>query len=274
MKTVISSAALSLTLLLSNMSKADDFPEHIADRTNYPRERAIVFGANAGIGAILGCLGAQISGDGCLEGLWRGSIGGTITYFGMEIGSRNEQVPFSGLVGRGINDLGASIVSNAIFSRGFLERYETTFGPLVFSIDNNYGFRTYIQPLATGTVIYHFIVGHDFSLMDSIEDGTLVFRMYEPSVSRTGSASAGTTNSTIPAYMSSQPATRSHENIHTYQLSRMRWADELVPQVWIFRYGAEALSALLSLPANLFEGDAYYYDPFEMEAYAMERPGH
>lgn len=272
MKKLISSITLSLSLLASN-ANADNYPERDPiDTDDKLGERAIVMGTNVALGGLAGCIGAEASGDGCLEGLWRGSLGGFVTFMGMEIGSFNAKVPFTGLLGRGIADLGSSILSNTMFSRDFLERYETSIGPALFSFDRNEGFNLYIQPVALGLAGYHILSGHKILLEDSLQDGTLAFRLNELTPDKSGGLPfAGYTASTIPAYANDSTVVRSHENIHTYQMSSVRWADEVVPNVWRFRYGAEALLLLLNAPSDLIGGDFYNYAPAELEAYAMER---
>lgn len=273
MKKLISPIALSLSLLASNANADEYRPRDRIDTDDKFGERAAVMGANVALGGIAGCIGAEASGDGCLEGLWRGSLGGFAQFMGMEIGSFNAKVPFTGLLGRGITDLGGSITTNAMFSRDFLERYETSIGPALFSFDRNKGFNLYIQPVALGLVGYHFISGHNLLLEESITDGTFEFELYNLSSSLPGGSNsfAGYSLSTILAYINQSTVVRSHENIHSYQISKLRWADEVVPNVWRFRYGAEALQALGNVPSEFIGGNAYDYAPAELEAYAMER---
>ncbi len=270
MKKLIGTLAAALTLLAARPAKADlvSAVDPLVD--NSLENRAAVFAANTGLGAALGCIGAEISGDGCLEGLWKGSLGGAVTFAGMELGSYNARVPFTGLAGRQIVNLGSSMTSNAMFSRGLLQRYETDFGPVIFSFDSEEGFRPYIMPLSTGVTVYHLISGHTLDLVQSIEDGTFVFRLDWESRSEI-LGGGGATISNIPIHVTDYNIGRSHENIHTYQLSRMRWADELVPELGPIRYGAEALNGSMSLGACIYHGDLYDYSPLELEAYSMQR---
>ena len=264
MKRLISAIAVAFSLIAARPAEAEEPVD------NDLESRAIVFAANTGLGAALGCIGSEMSGDGCLEGLWKGSLGGAVTFAGMELGSYNARVPFTGLAGRQIVNLGSSMTSNAMFSRGLLQRYETDFGPVVFSLDNYEGFHAYIMPLATGVIFYNFTMGNRLNLIESLEDGTFVFNFDKLSF-RGGMLYDGNTTSTIPAYLPGYPTARSHENIHTYQLSRVRWTDELVPQLDFIKYGAELSNLILIAPSNVIGGNAYHYAPLEIEASAMMR---
>lgn len=270
MKKLLASAALSLALLYGNNSYASHHASHIMDGRHDENDRALVLAGNAGLGALTGCIGAEISGYGCLEGLWRGLIGGSVAYLGIEIGSNNANIPFTGELGRLVNDLGASIVSNAAYSRDFLGRYETSLGPLLFRVDNKDGFDAYILPMAAVGILYNIVAGNGLDLIGSLEDGTVSFIMDDSIGWSDGLAYNGFTISTIPTYVDSN-GVRSHENIHTYQISKFSWTDDLMPEVWRLKYGAEILKGMLALPSNIFEGYVYYYNPFELEAYTMER---
>lgn len=274
MKKWLSSLALSLGLLASSPAEADDAdhrPSYAHNDNPIMEEQAAVMGANVALGGIVGCIGAEISGDGCLEGLWRGSLGGFVTYAGMEIGSHNAKVPFTGLIGRGIVDLGSSIISNAAYSREFLERFETSFGPVLFSIDRNEGLNVYLQPVSAGAVAYHLLAGHSIALENSLQDGNISFNLPHRIALGSDKIYSGYTLSNIPAYIRNNDEIRSHENMHTYQSFRFRWVDELMPEVWRFRYGAEAAELLIISPATLFPETTYEYNPLEVEAYIMER---
>ena len=263
---------MALSFLFGNPAKAESVGTIAPVIENDLENRVLVAATNTALGAVLGCIGAEISGNGCVDGLWKGSVGGAVTYAGMELGSYNAEVPFTGLAGRQIVSLGSSMTSNAMFSRELLQRYETDFGPIVFSIDRNDGFNLSIMPIATHAFFYNLTMGNNLNMLESLEDGTFVFERNNSSTSNSGINYVGNTTSTIPAHLRGYNSVRSHENIHTYQPSRLRFADELVPQLRGLRYGAEILNALIALPGYLFEGNAYYYTPLELEADSMERP--
>lgn len=271
MKKLIPSIATALTLLFSSPAKADDtmgLPSYVHESTSGPEEQVAVLGVNVAFGGLVGCIGAEISGDGCLEGLWRGSLGGFVTYTGMEVGSYAAEIPFTGLLGRSISDLGTSIVSNAAYSRGFIERYETSFGPLFFSIDRNEGFSLYLQPISICAIGYHLFLGHELAPLDSIEDGTLVFYLNRKNNPWN---SAGYTQSNIYSYIPGiGNVVRSHEVVHTFQGSRFNWVNDLLPHIWRFRYGAELVQSGLSLQSNINQ-DFYNYSPIEAEAFVLEK---
>ena len=263
------SLALPLTLLVSRPAQADFVPREDPPVENSLENRAIVALTNTALGAVMGCIGSEISGDGCVDGLWKGGLGGAVTYAGMELGSYNAHVPFTGILGRQIVNLGSSMTSNAMFSRGLLERYETDFGPIVFSIDSNEGFNLGIMPLSTGILGYHLIAGHKLDLLESIEDGTFVFRLDwgDNDLYNTG----GYTTSNIPMHITGNQYGRSHENNHTYQLSSFRWADEIVPELGPIRYGGELLFTAVNVPSMINHEDIYPNHPLELEAYTMQR---
>ncbi len=272
MKKLLASIALSLGLLYPNNSKADiDDYHRMMDGENDQNERALVLAANTAFGALTGCIGAEISGDGCREGAWRGAIGGALAYAGMELGSYNAEIPFTGLAGRLVTDLGGSIITNAATSRDFLGRYETTLGPLLFRFDNVEGFHTFLMPGSIGGIVYNIVSGHDIDLVASLEDGTVVFSLDSVlSYPGAGSVWGGNSVSNIPSSMEGFNFLRSHENIHTYQLARLRLLDDLMPDIWVFKYGAELGQALITMP-SIAGKDVYENNPAELEAYALER---
>ncbi len=282
MKKLLSTIALGAALLFSKPAKAEDIPGVCHEQPELPShincenptidEMAAVMGINVGLGAAMGCIGSEITGDGCLEGIAKGASGGLITFMGMELGSYNREIPFSGAAGRLINDLGASMVANAIFSRGAFERYETTIGPVLFSFDSNAGFNAALMPISLAGVSYYIFSGNSFDPLASIEDFNLVFYSEKEILIPMATLEyTGFTWVNIPAYTRASRSSRSHENLHTYQLSRLRWIDELVPQIEGLRYGAElANTAIVSYP-SLFGTQSYYYHPYELEAYSMSR---
>src|SRR3989338_4765335 len=156
MKKLLSTLTLGASLLFGNPAKADDIPgvcyedgsvpSHIDCENPSINEHAAVMGANIALGGLLGCIGAELSDGECLEGLAIGASGGLVTFIGMELGSYNREIPFSGAVGRLVNDLGASMIANAMFSREAFQRYETTMGPVVFSFDRNNGTSLGLMP--------------------------------------------------------------------------------------------------------------------------------
>lgn len=292
MKKLISSAALALSFLFGNPAKAGDIPGICYEEPEYPShincenptidERAAVMGANVALGSLLGCIGAEFSDGKCLEGLAIGASGGLLTYLGMELGSYNREIPFSGAAGRLVNDLGASMIANAMFSRGAFQRYETTIGPIILSFDKNEGASFALMPASLAGVAYFIASGHKLDPIASIEDMTLYFYGENKIIIPYSTLDyTGFTWVNIPAYTNFSRGSRSHEILHTYQFSRLRWLDEAVPN-WLdglnvprtegLRYGAEMMDVtLISYPSFFPGNNDYYYQPLELEAYALER---
>lgn len=245
--------------------------------------------ANIAIGGLVGCVGAELNHGNwrCLDGLWRGSIGGFVTYGGMEIGARNAEIPFAGLVGRQVANIGSSMIANAAFERGTFEQVETDIGPIQFVYNSSSpspsspgGSRLTlsIRPLSAIAIGYYAVfIGGRINVVDSIEDGTVSFNFGAPGTRslRLGMPKyiLGNTVSNIPIYVRGCNWCRSHEFIHSVQPGRWNLMNDVVSQpLPVFRpWVAEGFNALTALPSNIIGShEAFQYAPMELEAYILE----
>ncbi|MFH1066024.1 MAG: hypothetical protein V1734_05960 [Nanoarchaeota archaeon] len=288
-------AAASLGIAsYANDVNADYYDEQVAVQMSenvYPDEyRLITLASTLVIDGPLKCgLGAWINGTDFEECIGPALFGGLVDYMGMEIARYND-TPFVGAAGKLIHDLGVSMSDNAALGIPMFDRFQTDFGPVLFSIEHmttDPTFNVYFQIMPAVGMIANFAEGNRFEVLESLYNLTPVFSFENVSSEHFGTRYVGYTMGNVMAYGRgenvegySPRVVRSHEFNHTLAYGNFRFINDLLPSYPMEKlhlsFGPDLATLVLALPSNICfwaEGDCYglyMSNPLEFFAYSMQ----
>lgn len=295
MKAIAALAAASLGIAsYADNVEADWYDEQVAEQMQsnvYPNEyRLITLASTLIIDGPIKCgLGAWINDTDFTECIGPALFGGLVDYMGMEIARYND-TPFVGAAGKLVHDLGVSMSDNAALGIPALDRFQTDFGPVLFSIEHmttNPEFNVYFQIMPAVGIITNFAEGKRFEPLESLYNLTPVFSFDNVTSEHFGTRYAGYTMGNVMAYGRGENVegynsgvVRSHEFNHTLTYGNFRFINDLLPsypmEKLYLSFGPDMSTLVLALPSNICfwaEGDCYglyMSNPLEFFAYSMQ----
>lgn len=295
MKTLAALAAASLGIAsYAADAKADYYDEQAAAQLSenvYPGEyRLITLASILVIDGPVKCgLGALINGTDFGECIGPALLGGVIDYAAQEIGRYNEY-PMVGAAAHLAHDFGISISDNAAAGIPVLDRFQTDFGPFLFSAEHlttDPMFNMYFQIMPAVGIITNFAEGNRFEVLETISSLTPVFSFENVTAEHYGSRYAGFTMGNVIAYGRGENVegydsaiVRSHEFNHALIYSDFRFINDLLPaypmQQLHLGFGTDIGWLLMASPpaiCRIFTNDCYgvyMATPLEFFAYSMQ----
>lgn len=134
-------------------------------------------GVNSALGALTAGLAQSLRGEPFWHGFARGAAGGGVTYAGKWVSGQH--FTGSGLLGREIASVGASVVANASEGRGMLERVVLPVGPVRLEIDGAASTPVRARVDVPGVITTAYAAAHPRMSLDwrsSLSAGAPVFR--------------------------------------------------------------------------------------------------
>lgn len=180
----------------------------------------VLLGANAVLGALTAGVARWLTGESVRDGIELGLAGGALGYAGRVIAVRD--FAGAGLLGRQVNAVGTSLVSNVAASRPALSRLDFPVGPVVLRFERDRG------PLPSPRVRVWDAVWLISGLLDSrleldwaesASAGAPVFRA--PDHLLEGYAYGRYVGGVIVLGMNRRPTTLAHERVHVLQLDQL-----------------------------------------------------
>lgn len=234
-------------------------------------------------------LGTWINGTDFGECIGPALLGGVIDYAALEIGRYNEY-PMVGAAAHLAHDFGVSISDNAAAGIPVLDRFQTDFGPFLFSAEHlttDPVFNMYFQIMPAVGIITNLAEGNRFEFLETVSNLTPVFSFENVTAEHFGSRYAGFTMGNVMAYGRGEnvegynPAVvRSHEFDHTLIYSNFRFINDLLPAYPMeqlhLSFGPDLSAMVLAMPANICmwaKGDCYglyMSNPLEFFAFSMQ----
>lgn len=217
-------------------------------------------------------------------------LGGLVDFTGMAIARYD--YPFMGAAGKLTHDFGVSISNNAMIGIPMFDRFQTDFGPVLFSIEHmttDPELNVYVQPGGIAGILANFALGNRFEVLETLYNLTPTFTFPGREENIFGSPVRGFTlgdviaygrgEDTLGLYLPSQ--TRAHEFNHAlvYQNIGRMIDDLLYPEVLReagFSLGPDITAIVLNGAPSLMYGidnsttGIYKYFPLEFSAYSME----
>ncbi len=293
------SAALAAAASIGLASYADDAKADYSDEwaaeqmsaNVYPDEYRLITLASILVldGPVKCGLGAWINSTNFGECIGPALLGGVIDYAAMEIGRHNEY-PMVGAAAHLAHDFGVSISDNAAAGIPVLDRFQTDFGPFLFSAEHlttDPTFNLYFQIMPAAGIITNFAEGNRLEFLESISNLTPVFSFDNVTKEHFGTRYAGYTIGNVMAYGRGENVegydyniVKSHEFNHILVYSDFRFVNDLLPAYPMeqlhLSFGPDISTMLFALPSNIClftEGDCYglyMSNPLEFFAYTMQ----
>lgn len=217
-------------------------------------------------------------------------LGGLIDFTGMSIARYD--YPFMGAAGKLTHDLGVSISNNAMIGIPLFDRFQTDFGPVLFSIEHmttEPELNVYVQPGGIAGILANFALGNRFEVLETLYNLTLTFTFPNSEEKLFGTPVRGFTLGDVIAYGRGEnygglylpSQTRAHEFNHAlmYQSIGRMIDDLLYPEILMeagFSLGPDIAALALNGASSLMYAidnsttNAYRYFPLEFAAYSME----
>ena len=217
-------------------------------------------------------------------------LGGLLDFTGMSIARYD--YPFMGGIGKLTHDLGVSISNNVMIGIPMFDRFQTDFGPVLFSIEHmttDPELNVYVQPGGIAGILANFALGNRFEVLETLYNLTPTFTFPNQDTYLFGTPSMGFSIGSVIAYGRGEdkdglyyvPQTRAHEFNHAlmYQGIGRMIDDLLYPEILMeagFSLGPDiAMILLQAAPSLMYAIDnsttnAYHYFPLEFAAYSME----
>ncbi|HII15058.1 MAG TPA: hypothetical protein HA362_01985 [Nanoarchaeota archaeon] len=295
-KGILAAAALaSVTALYAEEAKAyeDDWyvAEQLQDTNVYPDEYRLITLASILVldGPVKCGLGALINDTDFGECIAPALFGGLIDYMGLEIAQYNG-TPFVGGTGKLIHDFGVSIADNAAAGLPMFDRFQTDFGPFLFSAEHlttEPEFNVYFQIAPVVGIITNFAEGNRFEFLDTLSNLTPVFSFENVTMEHMWSRVAGYTMGNVMTYGRGENVesydsitVRSHEFDHVLMYSGFRFINDLLPAYPMEKlhlsFGPDMGWVVMALPPALCRMftedcyDVYMATPLEFFAYTMQ----
>ena len=295
MKSLAAFAAAASLGIAADEAEANYYEPYIGENTTqntYPEEYRLI--TLAGIivldGPIKCGLGTWINDADFGDCIWKGLIGGAIDFAGLEIATYNEY-PFIGAAGKLVHDFGVSIADNSAANLPMLDRFQTDFGPFLFSAEHlttDPTFNMYFQIGPAVGILINVFQGNRFEFLETVSNLTPVFSFYEASITDSFSNYLGRTIGNVISYGRGENiqgyegynSVRSHEFNHSLIYGDFRFINDLLPsypmQQLHISFGSDLGSIVLTLPTALCElctddcYEVYMSNPLEFFAYTME----
>lgn len=234
-------------------------------------------------------LGALVNDTDFGECIGPALLGGLIDYAALEIGRYNEY-PMVGAAAHLAHDFGVSISDNAAAGLPVLDRFQTDFGPFLFSAEHlttNPSFNLYFQIVPAVGMITNFAEGNRFEFLDTISNLTPVFSFENVTRDHMGSRVAGYSMGNVMTYGRGENVegydivvVRSHEFDHALIYTDFRFINDLLPaypmQQLHLGFGTDIGWLLMASPpaiCRIFTEDCYgtyMATPLEFFAYSMQ----
>ncbi|MBU2638870.1 MAG: hypothetical protein KJ955_07895 [Nanoarchaeota archaeon] len=218
-------------------------------------------------------------------------LGGLLDFTGMAIARYD--YPFMGGLGKLTHDWGVSISNNVMIGIPMFDRFQTDFGPVLFSIEHmttDPELNVYVQPGGIAGILANFALGNRFEVLETLYNLTPTFTFPNQNAFLFGSRVRGFTLGSVIAYGRGEdtdglyyvPQTRAHELNHAlmYQSIGRMVDDLLYPEVLMeagFSLGPDLAMILLQAAPTLMYAidssttDIHRYFPLEFAAYSMEQ---
>jgi hypothetical protein len=229
---------------------------------------------NALLGGSTAAIRQKFQGGAFWDGLYKGSIGGSVSYLGKRIGG--ERFDGSGFLGREIAAVGASMVANGSEGRGILGRVVLPFGPLRLYIAPGESSTVRIKIDLPGAVLVGYTATRHSSTIDwrsSLSAGAPVF------IGKTSPYSAGRQAAGVVLLRERARYVLAHEQVHIgqYDFSFIAWGTPIERALWdrlpvgagLGRYVDLGLD--LVVRAGLDAMLRYDQRPWEWEAHFLSR---
>lgn len=281
--------------LIGTSYMGDDGETHIVQDPNhdiFPDEYMLITLASTLIidGPVKCGLGALILDTDFNECIGPAILGGLIDFTGMSIARYD--YPFMGAVGKLTHDLGVSMSNNAMIGIPLFDRFQTDFGPVLFSIEHmttDPELNVYVQPGGIAGILANFALGNRFEVLETLYNFTPTFTFPNKNEELFGTPVRGFTLGDVIAYgrgedqlgMYLPSQTRAHEFNHAlfYQSIGRMIDDLLYPEVLMeagFSLGPDITAIVMNGASSLMYAidnsttSAYRYFPLEFAAYSME----
>lgn len=288
-------AGASARDLIGTSYMGDDGNSHIVQDPNpdiFPDEYMLITLASTLVidGPIKCGLGALILDTDFNECIGPAILGGLIDFTGMAIARYD--YPFMGAAGKLTHDLGVSISNNAMIGIPMFDRFQTDFGPVLFSIEHmttNPELNVYVQPGGIAGILANFALGNRFEVLETLYNFTPTFTFPNQNEYLFGAPVRGFTLGDVIAYGRGEDSgglylpsqVRAHEFNHAlmYQSIGRMIDDLLYPEVLMeagFSLGPDITAIVMNGASSLMYAidnntrNAYHYFPLEFAAYSME----
>ena len=229
-KTIIPTLGIVLTtsLTANAQSHNDDVDEDTLIVAPDPAGRAAVLGINMGINGLVCGIAAAVEERNILQDAGKCMAGGAIQYAGMEMAMHD--APVLPGVGLRVVETGTSIVENTLAGREPFEYLHYSLAPVfpgLLQIDTkNQELDFYWNIMPWVGLTYNAAAGNDFDILQSLSYQIYVFDSKKDDFGRVGA-----TFGNIMNYDHDKPHNiAAHEFAHVLQYTRMRPAQQLIPQ--------------------------------------------
>lgn len=291
---ILAAAAAIGTALYAEEVKAgysdETFAQEIGRNVYQDEYRLITLASVLVLDGPIKCgLGAWINDVDFSECILPAVLGGVIDYAALEIGRYNEY-PAVGAAAHLVHDFGVSISDNAAAGLPVLDRFQTDFGPFLFSAEHlttDPEFNLYFQIAPAVGIITNFAEGNRLEFLDTFSNLTPVFSFENVTMDHIGSRVAGYTMGNVMAYGRGENVegygssiVRSHEFDHALMYSDFRFINDLLPAYPMEKlhlsFGPDMGWVVMALPPGLCRiftddcYDVYMATPLEFFAYTMQ----